>query len=168
MFYTFAVQAQNEIGVGAYSGTLRAIAAKKADPPTVFNLISSTATTIEFGWTPAYNGGTPITYYKIYWDAGSGSGVYSEYAFTSNPVSSFIVNSGLASGTFYSFKVSAVNVVGDSSLSNAVTYIAASVPSIPGKPYSTSTSTSSIGIAWSASLENGSTIIEYKVYSSVN
>jgi hypothetical protein len=58
------------------------IAAKAADPPSVFYLISSSATTINFGWTPAYNGGTPIMYYKIYWDAGSGSGVFSEYAFT--------------------------------------------------------------------------------------
>jgi len=48
IFYKFAVQANNQIGVGAYSNTLRAIAAKKAEPPTVFNLISSTATTINF------------------------------------------------------------------------------------------------------------------------
>jgi len=60
VFYKFAVQANNTIGVGAYSNTLRAIAAKKAEPPTVFNLISSTATTINFEWTPSYNGGTPI------------------------------------------------------------------------------------------------------------
>lgn len=131
-------------------------------------MISSSANTIEFGWTPAYNGGTPITFYKIYWDKGSGSGVFAEYAFTNDPINSFLVNNGLSSGTFYSFKVVAVNEVGDSSQSNAVTYIAASVPSVPGKPSSTSTSTTSIGIAWTASLENGSTIQKYKVYSSVN
>jgi len=94
--------------------------------------------------------------------------VFSEYAFTNEPIASFLVNSGLTSGTFYSFKIVTVNVVGDSELSNAVTYIAASVPSVPGQPYSTSTSTTSIGIAWTASLENGSTIFKYNVYSSVN
>lgn len=134
----------------------------------MFNLISSTATTINFDWTPGYNGGTPITFYKIYWDAGSGSGVFSEYAFTNSPTNSFLVNSGLTSGIFYSFKIVTVNVVGDSLLSDAVTYIAASVPTVPGKPYKTSTSTTSIGIAWTASLENGSTILKYNVYSSVN
>jgi hypothetical protein len=144
------------------------IAAKVADPPTDFSLISSSATTINFGWTPAYNGGTPITHYKIFWDAGSGSGVFTQLAFTNSPTSSFLVNNGLTSGTFYNFKVVAVNVVGDSVQSNAVKYIAASVPSVPGKPYSTSTSTSSIGIAWTAALENGSTISLYNVYSSVN
>ena len=131
-------------------------------------MISSSATTIEFGWSAAYNGGTPVTHYKIYWDAGSGSGVFSELAFTNSPTRVFLVNNGLTSGTFYNFKVVAVNVVGDSVQSNAVKYIAASVPSVPGKPYSTSTSTSSIGIAWTASLENGSTIDFYNVYSSVN
>lgn len=158
VFYTFVVQAQNEIGVGAYSRNLTAIAAKRASPPTTFNLISSSGSTIHFGWTPEYNGGTPLLYYKIYWDSGSGSGVYSEYAFTNTPINQFVVNNQLTSGTFYSFKVSAVNVVGDSAQSVAVTYIAASVPSIPGKPYSTSTSKTSIGIAWAAALENGSTI----------
>ena len=108
------------------------IAAKVADPPTDFSLISSSATTINFGWTPAYNGGTPITHYKIFWDAGSGSGVFTQLAFTNSPTSSFLVNNGLTSGTFYNFKVVAVNVVGDSVQSNAVKYIAASVPSVPG------------------------------------
>lgn len=36
VFYTFAVQAQNEIGLGAYSQSVRVIAAKVADPPTLF------------------------------------------------------------------------------------------------------------------------------------
>ena len=134
----------------------------------MFNLISSSASTIYFSWTQPYNGGTPITYYKIYWDSGTGSGVFSKYAFTTNPTNSFLVNNGLVSGTFYSFKVVTVNAVGDSLMSSAVSYIAASVPGVPGQAYSTSTSTSSIGIAWTASLANGAQILYYNIYYSVN
>jgi hypothetical protein len=89
------------------------VAARAPDAPTTFTLLSSTASTINFSWIAPYNGGTPITYYKIYWDSGTGTSTFTEYAFTVNPTNSFLVNSGLTAGTFYQFKVAAVNLVGD-------------------------------------------------------
>jgi hypothetical protein len=39
-----------------------------------------------------------------------------------------MVNNGLTAGVYYSFKVVSVNLVGESSLSDAFTFIAATVP----------------------------------------
>jgi hypothetical protein len=44
----------------------------------------------------------------------------------------FIVDTGLTTGTFYAFRVVAVNAVGDSPLSTLTSYIAAAVPGAPG------------------------------------
>ncbi len=90
------------------------IAARVPDPPTEFSLTTSSSSTIEFSWNLPYSGGSPITFFKIYWDAGDRSDTYSEYAFTNNPDTNFIVDSGLTQGEFYAFKLVTVNAVGDS------------------------------------------------------
>jgi hypothetical protein len=48
-----------------------------------------------------YNGGSTITFYKLYWDAGSGLASFSLLAFTVGPDTNFIMNSGLTTGEFY-------------------------------------------------------------------
>lgn len=53
-------------------------------------------------------------------------------------------------------------------MSESHRYIAAAMPSQPGKPYATSTSTVKIDVAWTASDANGSPITLYYVYQSEN
>lgn len=68
--YKFRVRAQNEIGYSKFSDETFAIAAKVPEPPTKLSLISSSDSAIFFEWQAPYNGGSMITYYKIYWDNG--------------------------------------------------------------------------------------------------
>jgi hypothetical protein len=115
------------------------IAARVPDEPTEFTLIESTTTTIEFSWNLPYEGGSDITYFKIYWDSGDRTDTYTVHAFTVDPDTVFIVDIGLTAGEYYAFKLISVNAVGDSVMSESFTYVAASVPGQPGKPYMTST-----------------------------
>jgi hypothetical protein len=75
-----------------------------------------------------YDGGSPITNCKVYWDEGTGLSSYTLLAFTVGTQSTFTLNSGLTAGLWYQFKVVAVNAVGDSPFSLANAYIAAGVP----------------------------------------
>jgi hypothetical protein len=126
--YRFRVRAENEAGFGPYSYENSVIAGRVPDAPSVFNLISSNPTTINFEWTAPYDGGSDITYYKVYWDDARETATFSLLAFTLGPDTNFIINTGLTTGLFYQFKVIAVNAVGDSLISDSFSYIAADVP----------------------------------------
>lgn len=165
--YSYRVRAVNEIGTSPYSNTLAVIAARVPTTPSVFSLLSSDSSQISFQWQEPYSGGSPITHYKVWWDNASGS-EFTLYAFTVGPDNTFEVNTGLIPGQSYSFKVIAVNLVGESLISDSASYIAAAVPGQPGKPYWIQRDVSSILLEWTASETNGDPIHYYNVYSSVN
>ena len=70
--YSFKVVAVNDVGESNFSDRLDSImAAELSTAPLNLELVHSTQSTLTFQWSePAYNGGTPITDYMIYWDAG--------------------------------------------------------------------------------------------------
>lgn len=117
-------------------------------------------------WEEPYDGGSPIIYYKVYQSNQNQQFVL--YAFTIGPDNIFLVNNGLTSGELYSFKVIAVNVVGESLLSGAFTYIAAATPGTPGQPYWVSRSSTTIDLEWQGAEPYGSEIQFYNIYASVN
>ncbi len=137
--------------------------ARTPDPPINLATVSASSTHITFNWIIPYNGGSPITFYQIFWDKGNGGAfsTFTELAVTLNPDNEFILDYGLTPGHVYQFAVKAVNIVGAGNASNPATFIAASLPSQPSAPYKVTTSTSSITIAWIAPADNGSPIINY-------
>ena len=69
--YKFAVLAFNVVGSGATSASVSIMAATVPDEPINLVQIASSPNSITFGWSaPSYNGGTPVTDYKVYWNAG--------------------------------------------------------------------------------------------------
>ena len=144
------------------------IAARVPDEPRVFSLVESDLLTITFEWEMPYSGGSPIRFYKIFWDSGTGTDSFDAYAVTVNPDTNFIVDNSLTTGKFYQFKLVTVNDVGDSIQSEAVTFVAAAKPGAPSKPYSVATQTNSITVEWSPAPENGTPILQYDVYQSPN
>lgn len=62
----------------------------------------------------------------------------------------------------------AVNAVGDSGDSLPVSLIAAALPDAPGAPYLTAADKTSISVAWAAPNDNGSPIVNYQIYYSIN
>lgn len=115
---------------------------------------------MKFNWTPPYNGGSTIKDYILYWDKGL-NGVFYQIAFTNYDVTEFTLDYGLTAGKKYKFNLYAQNAVGISLASPISTFTAASVPDIPGKPYSTNTSKTSISLAWTTPNNNGTPITNY-------
>lgn len=162
--YTLRVQAINEIGASEYSSELVVIAAREPDAPTTFILVHSEPSEIVFEWQEPYDGGSPITYYKVYWDNAAGDNNLQLYAFTVGPTNNLVVYHELTEGLIYSFKVVSVNLVGESGQSLAASFIAAAVPHTPGTPFWTERQPTSVTIEWLAPAENGSAITHYNVY----
>ena len=137
--YTFRVFATNYIDPSAPSGTLQVYAATKPLQPSTPAEVSADQNQITIRWTATaestgtstgFNGGSTITSYKIYVKhTGNFEEVHEtttlsnlEYQLTSS------VTGHTLTGNSYAFKVSAVNVVGESDLSEEIVIIAALVP----------------------------------------
>ena len=100
--------------------------------------------------------------YDIYWDGIlPGSGTFTKVSSTSTLS---YENTDVTPGLVYKFKVLAFNVVGDGSLSSAVTIKAAQQPDAPAMPTLISQGPSSITISWTAPDNQYDTITDYKVY----
>ena len=81
------------------------MAARKPDAPETPTSSSADQTTITIDWQEPYNGGTPITNYKVRWNlGGADSSVF--YDLTTVDAATFSYSkSGLTAGELYKFKV---------------------------------------------------------------
>src|SRR5207249_5037376 len=98
-------------------------------PPSAPQNLQATAGTgsVTLTWqTPASDGGSPITNYRIFRSTSSGS---ETIIATVGNVNSY-TNTGLTAGTTYFYKVKAVNVLGSSILSNEASVVPITVQSV--------------------------------------
>src|SRR5439155_3285683 len=83
---------------------------------------------VTLSWqAPSSNGGSPITNYKIYRSTSSGT----ETLLTTTGNVTTYTNTGLVNGVTYYYKVSAVNSIGSSALSNETRGTHVNIPSTP-------------------------------------
>ena len=163
------MSAVNAIGEGNQSQpALEVLAARVPDAPTDIASVSASSEHITFDWTEPYDGGSPINFYKVFWNQGPSLNTFEYLASTPDPINTFTMDYSLNPGDTYQFYVQAVSDVGDGDSSLVASFIAASLPDAPGKPYAVAADTSSITVAWSEPNANGSPISNYKIYYSVN
>lgn len=99
--YKFKVSALNAINEGSRSEpAFEVYAARAPDAPTNVVTISASDSHIEFTWTIPYDGGSPITYYQIFWDEGSGlaAETFEELALTTDDDNIFTLDHSLTPG----------------------------------------------------------------------
>ena len=137
-------------------GTITVTVTGKPDAPTNVQAeaVGTSAARVTFS-APASNG-SPITGYRLY-DA-TGTKV-------ADCGSTVCVVSGLTVGRSYTYTVTAVNAIGESSHSASSSVSISGVPSQPAQPSVTAGNTT-IDVSWSAPADNGSPITGYTVTAS--
>lgn len=87
---------------------------------------------LSISWVAPSNGGDPITDFKVYWDQAIGTYIVvgSSTSGQTNFVKALAAD-GSNAGKTYNFKVSALNSVGESPLSDAYVVVASTIPDPP-------------------------------------
>ena len=136
-------------------------------PPTSLSANTISSSQINLSWSaPSNNGGSAITGYKIE-RSPDGSTWNIIVANTGSTLTTYS-DTGLTPSTAYTYRVSAINVIGTSSPSNTASATTsgttATAPQPPTGLIATATSSSAINLSWSAPSNNGgSAITGYKI-----
>lgn len=167
--YQFKLSAINVYGEGPLSEAVTITPASIPDAPTGVIMTSSDKEHITIEWSEEYDGGMPITEFRIYWDQGSATVVnfIASTPFTvAYPLLTYTKSTQIQDGVFYRFKVSAVNFIGESALSaSSPSIIASAVSSEPLLLEQVEATQTSIELSWNPPLDNrGSPVTAYHVY----
>jgi len=180
--YYYAVESANSYGASAPSGqinmeTLAAATCNSVPPTGPTNLVASAATSNSIGltWTAApANPPCTITGYNVYRSTASGFTPGSGNLIASGVTGTTYTSTGLTASTTYYYVVEATDSFGSSAASNQASMETQSggasctaVPSAPTGVTATATSSSAIGVSWSAVTPPANcTISGYSVYGS--
>jgi fibronectin type 3 domain-containing protein len=160
--YYYKVTAVNAVGESLLSNEVSAVPAGAPGPPTLSAAAASSGS-VALSWNaPSSNGGAGITGYRVYRGTASGG----EILLTTLGAVTSWSDIGLANGTTYYYRVTALNSVGESSLSNELSATPTAAATVPGAPTLTSATAGNgtAALAWAAPASNGSAITGYKVY----
>jgi fibronectin type 3 domain-containing protein len=131
-------------------------------PPTLLSATTGDGF-VSLAWrAPDSTGGSAVTGYDIYRGTSSGG---EKLVATTGPYSTYS-DTGLANGTRYFYRVTAVNVAGEGSLSNELSAVPGplTAPSAPVLASATAGVTS-VDIAWTApTSDGGSVVTSYNIY----
>ena len=108
----YRVSAINEIGTGDPSNEANATTdATVPDPPTSLVAVASSPTQIDLTWkAPAYDGGAPVTSYRI--EVSGDGGTWTDLARPTGSAATSFSHAGLQPGSTRHYRVSAINVAG--------------------------------------------------------
>jgi hypothetical protein len=159
-YYKLLLQAKN---CGEVLSPGQALTVASASVPTAMatpTLASyDSATSMTVAWEdPAYSGGFSVLEFRLYVDNGlHTAGI--------DPSKNTLQLTGLTLGTEYKLRVSAVNEVGESSLSPSARVPFANRPSAPASLALTSTAAPSVQAVWTAPAQvNGDAVSGYRLY----
>ena len=161
--YHYKISAINQVGTGLASADANAQAGDIPDAP-VLTLTALPNSTIQSDWTAPTNNGFAITTYQL---ERSDDGGATWNAITSVNANTF-QDANLTNSTTYQYKVEATNLVGNSVFSGAVQMVAGDVPSQVTGLTTTTTSNTSIDLAWTAPNGNGYAVSGYMIESSTD
>jgi hypothetical protein len=141
--------------------------------PTGLGATATSSSQINLSWTaPTNNGGSAITGYKIARSTDAGT-TWSVLVANTASSSTTYSNTGLAASTAYTYRVSAINAIGTSSVSSiaSATTLSSTTSTVPQAQTgltATAVSSSQINLSWTAPSNGGSAITGYKIERSAN
>lgn len=133
--YDFKVRARNDVGLSSFSSVSTFMAAKVPDAPAAPTSSFADRTSITIDWTAPYNGGTPITNYRVQWNlGGTGTDFYDLATVSANTLT--FTQGSLTTGEIYKWRIVAINVISSTGgpPSDHLSIYAATVPLKPSKP----------------------------------
>jgi len=159
--YYFGIKAVNPAGDSVLSNVLSATPCTTPNAPTLTTAVAGSSL-VTLTWTaPTNTGYTALTGYKVYFGTTSTPGTL--FSTVSGTTLSVAVTS-LTPGTLYYFAVKAVNIAGDSVLSNVLSATSYTVPGAPTLSSATAGINSAVLIWTAPTISGGSPITGYKVY----
>ena len=106
------------------------MAAAIPDAPLDLTMVSQSSSEITISWTAPYNGGTPLTNYRVQWNKSiTGSDFIDQITLDADTLT--YTETELTAGETYTWKIIAVNVLGSGPESTSIEIIAATVPETP-------------------------------------
>lgn len=162
----YRVWAINDIGAGPLSAIeSTTTGATVPDPPTDLEATPVGRTRIDLDWeTPAFDGGSAITGYRIEMSEDAG-GTWSRLVENTRSTRTRHADPGLSSGTTRHYRVSAINAVGVGEASNEDQ--ATTAPNVPGPPRgldAVAAGMTIIDLSWSPpASDSGSVVTEYRI-----
>ena len=133
--------------------------ARTPDPPRLDSAAAGNGTATLAWRAPASNGGSAITGYNVYRGTSPGGGTLLA---TLGDVLTY-EDGGLTNGTTYSYRVTAVNAVGESAPSNEGSATPATVPGAPTLNAPTA-GNATVNLTWVTPSNGGSAVTGYNVY----
>ena len=164
--YQYRISATNQIGSSVFSSGVSIIA---GDTPGSVNPLTTTTlsnTSIQLNWVSPNANGYTVTGYKIERSTDTGLTWYTVTANTQS-VATVFTDTGLTTGTYYTYKVSGINTLGVGVASSISTTHAGGVPNIPVLTL-TALPNSIIQLDWTTPATNGFTITSYQIEKSIN
>lgn len=138
------------------------------ETPTSLSATAVSTTSISIAFTAGGANGSAITNYKYALSTDGGATYGSFTALSPADFTTPITISGLTAGTTYYIKLKAVNDMGDSVASSAVSIVTLSTPDAPTSLSAGSITTNSVAISFTAGAQGGSAISNYQYAISTN
>ncbi|MBV5279940.1 MAG: fibronectin type III domain-containing protein, partial [Actinobacteria bacterium] len=167
------VAANTSAGFGSYAVTA-VILAWTPEAPSAPTITQVGSQSVAISWTAPNSNGYPITGYRIEYAAAANPTVWtSAYANTGNNGTTATINSGLANGTAYIFRVSAFNALGNGGSSVASTSATpgglATAPAAISLVIPTPAASGTLNLSYTApSNLNGGSFLHYIIQSSID
>jgi titin len=157
--YHFAIRAVNLAGDSILSNQKTAIPYTNPDAP-ILNIVTPSAGAVDLTWSAPSTG--DVHGYKVFY--GTSSTPATQFSGTLGPETTSTSVTGLANGVRYYFGIKAVNLAGDSPLSNVLSATPYTVPDAPNAPTATA-GNGLVSLTWSTpSFNGGREITGYQVY----
>ena len=155
--YYYAIAAVNAIGEGSRSSEVFSTPMALPSAPT-FTQVKEGDAEVHLEWSAPIDGGSDITSYRLYRNESGGS---SETIVLGTVLS--YTDVGLINGHTYSYRLSAVNGVGEGPLSAQVSAVPVTVPSAPMN-LQAMPGNSSVSLSWEAPIYSGPGQITYHLF----
>jgi fibronectin type 3 domain-containing protein len=163
VIYYYKVNARNSVGLGSMSNEASGKPAKEPNSPRTLTASPGNSNVTLHWLQPINDGGSPVTFYKIY---RSPDGI--SYAYIDSTSFLTYLNTGLTNGFKYYYKVSAVNAMGEGAQSTAANATPIGPPSYPGGLVA-SAGLEKVTITWTAPSSNGgANVTSYKIYRGIS